>query len=86
MHHDIPSSGHQGVARTKAKVKEKFFWVRLARDVEKYVLTCNVCNKNKKSKRYGRVPLTELQAGAPIESIHIDFLGPLSKTVNVNEH
>lgn len=24
-HHDIPSSGHQGIARTKAKLREKFF-------------------------------------------------------------
>jgi hypothetical protein len=33
-HDDIPSAGHQGVARSKAKLKEKLFWVRLSRDVE----------------------------------------------------
>ncbi|XP_045167543.2 uncharacterized protein LOC123530833 [Mercenaria mercenaria] len=85
-HHDIPSSGHQGVARTKAKLKEKFFWVRLSKDVEAYVLSCNVCNRNKKTKRYGRVPLTEFQAGAPMERVHIDFMGPLPKTTHGNEH
>ncbi|KAH3821790.1 hypothetical protein DPMN_123558 [Dreissena polymorpha] len=25
LHHDIPSFGHQGVARTKAMLKEKFY-------------------------------------------------------------
>ena len=69
-HHNIPSSGHQEVARTKAKLKEKFFWVRLSRDTETFVLTCPVCNKNKKNKHYGRVPLTMYQAGAPMESAH----------------
>ena len=85
-HHDIPSSGHQGIARTKAKLKEKFFWVRLSRDVEAYVLSCNVCDKNKKNKRYGKVPLTQFQAGAPMERVHIDFIGPLPKTEHGNEH
>jgi len=38
-HHDIPSAAHQGVTRTKAKLKEKFIWFHLPRDVAKYVLT-----------------------------------------------
>ena len=25
LHHDIPSAAHQGVSRTKAKLREKFF-------------------------------------------------------------
>ena len=85
-HHDIPSAGHQGVDRTKAKLKEKFFWVRLSRDVTSYVLTCSVCSLNKKNKRYGKVPMTEYQAGAPMERVHIDFIGPLPKTERGNEH
>ena len=79
-HHDIPSAAHQGIARTKAKLREKFFWVHLSResDVESYVLSCSACTQNKKNKRYGKVPLTEYQAGAPMERVHIDFIGPLS--------
>ena len=86
LHHDIPSAGHQGIARTKFKLKEKFFWVNLSKDVESYVLTCSICNKNKKNKVYGKVPLTEFQAGVPMERVHIDFLGPLPKTAKGNEH
>jgi len=85
-HHDLPSAGHQGVARTKAKIQEKFFWRHISKDVERYVLTCDVCNRNKKSKCYGKAPLTEYQAGAPMERVHIDFLGPLPRTSNGNEH
>lgn len=85
-HHDIPSAGHQGVARTKAKLKEKFFWVRLSKDIQSYVLSCSVCSLNKKNKCYGKVPLTEYQAGAPMERVHIDFIGPLPKTERGNEH
>ena len=86
LHHDIPSSGHQGIARTKAKLREKFFWYYLSGDVESYVLSCDVCSRNKKNKSYGRVPMTEYQAGVPMERVHIDFLGPLPKTANGHEH
>ena len=86
LHHDIPSAAHQGIARTKAKLKEKFFWVRLSRDVESYVSSCSTCSQNKKNKCYGKAPLTEYQAGAPMERVHIDFIGPLPRTERGNEH
>ena len=85
-HHDILSAAHQGIARTKAKLKEKFFWVRLSHDVESYVLSCSACSQNKKNKCYGKVPLTKYQAGAPMERAHINFIGPLPKTERGNEH
>ena len=85
-HHDIPSAAHQGIARTKAKLKEKCFWVRLSRDVESYALSCSACSQNKKHKCYGKVPLTKYQASAPMERVHIDFIGPLPKTERGNEH
>ena len=49
-------------------------------NVESYVLLCSVCNQNNKNKCYGKVPLTEYQTGAPMERVHIDFIGPLPKT------
>jgi transposase InsO family protein len=84
--HDLPSSGHQGIARTKATVKEKFFWHGMVQSITNYVTSCDVCNKNKKRNRYGRCPLTEYQAGAPMERVHIDFMGPLPRTPRGNEH
>ena len=86
LHHDIPSAAHQGIARTKAKLKEKFFWVQLSRDMESYVSSCSTCSQNKKNKCYGKAPLTEYQAGAPMERVHIDFIGPLPRTERGNEH
>lgn len=45
--HDIPSSGHQGVQRTKAKAREMFYWWKMGTDIKTYVLTCDVCSRNK---------------------------------------
>lgn len=47
LNHDLPSAGHQGVARTTERVKEKFAWYRISRDVANYVASCEVCNRNK---------------------------------------
>lgn len=84
--HDLPSAGHQGIARTKGRVKEKFMWHGLGKYVTNYVIGCDVCNRHKKSNRQGRCPLTEYQAGAPMERVHLDFLGPLPKTPRGNEN
>jgi hypothetical protein len=84
--HDLPTSGHQGVARTKARAKEKCFWYGLGQDVATYGTTCAVGSRNKKNNRYGRCLLTEYQAGAPLERVHMDVLGPLPRTAIGNEY
>ena len=86
LSHDIPSAEHQGVARTKARMKEKFYWYGMVKDIANYVTTCEICNRNKKHDRYGKTPMIEYQAGAPMERVHIDFLGPLPKPPRGNEN
>ncbi len=58
----------------------------MGRDISEYVTTCSVCNQNKKSSKYGHVGLKHYQAGAPMERVHIYFMGPLPKTPRGNEH
>ena len=37
--HDIPSSGHLGVQRTKLRATENFYWWRIGDSVWSYVFT-----------------------------------------------
>ena len=46
--HANPSSGHQGVQRTKLRVREYFYWWRMGDSVRSYVLTCDTCCRNKR--------------------------------------
>ncbi len=55
-------------------------------DVEMYVMSCPVCSLNKKPARSARYNLTQYHAGAPLERVHMDLLGPLPKTKKGNEH
>ena len=83
-YHDSPSAAHQGVARTKSRIRERLYWHGLSRDVRDYVATCEVCARCKKTQRQGRAPLSEYHAGAPMERLHVDFLGPLPRTKKGN--
>ena len=78
--HDVPSGGHQGIIRTRGKVREKFFWYGMTKDIRHHISTCGVCSLNKKAHRHARGELHLFHAGSPMERVHLDFLGPLPRT------
>ncbi len=84
--HDPPDMGHQGVDRTKARLRERYYWYGMSKSVGQYVQSCSVCNQNKKPNRKARFPLMSFQAGLPMERVHLDFLGPLPRTAQGNEY
>ena len=84
--HDLPAAGHPGRDRTKSYIRAKYFWYKMGQDVAEYVRTCQACNQNKKTTRYGKSPMRNYHAGAPMERVHLDFLGPLPKSSRGNEH
>ena len=56
--YNITAAAHQGIERTKVRVKEHLFWYSITRDVRHYVISCMLCNKNKKPNRYAKTPIT----------------------------
>jgi transposase InsO family protein len=84
--HDVPSAGHQGEERTLQRVKSRYFWHGMTRDVKRYVESCGSCNRCKKPNRKAKWEMTKYHAGAPLERVHLDFLGPLPKTPRGNEY
>lgn len=84
LNHDLPMTGHQGIDRTRARIKEKFYWYKMNETIKAYVQACAVCNKNKKPTRKAKCPLSQYHAGVPLERVHIDFMGPLPETLEGN--
>ena len=78
--HDVPSAGHQGVARSKERLLQNFYWWHMSCDITDYVRTCDACNRNKKSSLPHREPYKVYRAGSPMERVHLDFLGLLITT------
>ena len=55
-------------------------------DVERHVAACKTCNQHKKPNHRNKHRLIQYNSGIPMESVHIDFMGTLSKTKQGNPH
>ena len=60
--HDRRVAGHMGMDKTMELVDRNFYWPEMAKDIEDYVLSCEVCQKNKASRhmRHGALHPLEL--------------------------
>jgi hypothetical protein len=83
--YDVPASGHQGIGRTKARPRERFF-LYVMKEAAGFVSTCGPCIRNKHPQRHARAEMIKYHAEAPMGKIHLDFLGPLPKTRDGNEY
>lgn len=84
--HDNILAGHMGIAKTKERVKRGCYWYKVNEYCEQYVRSCSVCNQNKKAQQKKKAPMKLYHAGAPMEKIHIDILGPLKTTKTGNKY
>jgi hypothetical protein len=46
-YHELPFTAHQGIARTIAAFKRKYWWESLSEDVRNYINACEACAKRK---------------------------------------
>lgn len=79
--HDAPLSGHLGIKKTIARVREKYFWPFLVKEVTKYVKDCERCKCTKFPTQISK-PLMGKPKSAdyPWEMISMDFIGPLVRS------
>ncbi|KAL5018859.1 hypothetical protein ScPMuIL_004581, partial [Solemya velum] len=78
--HDSPTGGHLGIKKTLCKVRQRFFWHGLRKDVENWCRKCDTCAARKMPLRRAKAPMKQYNVGAPLERIAIDIMGPLPKS------
>ena len=71
--HDVPSAGHQGIAKTLRRVQQEAYWVGMAKDVQLYCTNCTVCQKTRPPLP-PQVPLVNTPIGKPWQMLAIDIL------------
>lgn len=83
--HDSPIGGHQGISRTYKRIKTRYTWKNMIRDITTYIKKCPKCQKNK----YGintKVPMAITTTSfTPFDKIFLDIVGPLPVTDNNNK-
>ena len=52
LFHDLPSTGHPGIANTWTLISRDYWWPNMPQDVEEYVKGCTTCQANKVNKIY----------------------------------
>ena len=79
-YHDDPASGgHDGFLRTYLKIKDRFQWPNMRKEVEEYVKSCHECQVKKfKYRPKHSFMVLPPHAKVPYESIHLDY-GELKK-------
>ena len=79
--HDSILAGHQGVKKTKERIKRSFFWCKMNKDIEFYIRSCKQCQLTSRKLKQDRIPLKPIPVcSTPHEELVIDFIGPMEKT------
>ena len=84
--HNKETAGHLGVDKTLERVKSRFFWINLSRDVKKFVGECHGCQKVKPPKAYSKPKLMPLAPTRTLVLITMDMAGPLPTTKRGNKY
>ena len=84
--HDTRTWGHFGRDKTIERLKQPFYWYGMARDAKNYVESCGICRRNKKPSKTPRQELGDYQAGARLERVHLDLLGPFQESNQGNKY
>ncbi|KMQ82395.1 reverse ribonuclease integrase, partial [Lasius niger] len=79
-YHDAPTAGHLGIAKTIARLAERFYWPGMFREIANYVRTCQNCQAHKvdQTAPAGALHATDIQR--PWEHVTVDLVGPLPRS------
>ena len=67
LHRSI-SGGHKGIAATKHKIRERYWWPGLTRTIEEVIRRCFMCQKLKPVRQLTKGPLFPINCGYPMQT------------------
>lgn len=84
--HDEPTAGHLGFAKTYDRIRKRFYWPGMYRNVVRYVMHCRDCQRRKSvpQRPPGRL-ISIPPAAEPFHRIGIDLLGRFPKSTHGNK-
>lgn len=78
--HEHAWAGHQGPAKTLARILDRFFWPTVHPAVKAFCRSCPICQKMS-TRTPPRAPMEPLPImDQPFQRIAMDFVGPLPRT------
>jgi len=85
--HATVLGGHKGVTKTINRIKYRYHWPRMKRDVQEYIKRCKECQLKKLVRLKTRQPMviTDTPETA-FEKVSMDIMGPLPTTKNESKY
>lgn len=85
-HNDPLYGGHLGIKKMYSKIRSKYYWKNMLKDITNYVINSEKCNVSK-HRTHTKVPM--IITGTPqkpFDVMIIDTIGPLPKSENGNAY
>ena len=76
LHADRIGGGHYGIQKTLDKVRDKYYWYSVTRDIDIWGKACLSCQRVKNPVQHHRAPLHPIPVGFPNERLHMDIVDP----------
>jgi transposase InsO family protein len=82
IYHDTPANGaHFGRDKTIRKIRDRYYWDSMNRDISNYVRSCFLCSQNNPMRRKTPGHLKPIAPPAGVwELLAMDFHGPITPT------
>ena len=85
-HHNINISEHLGIDKTYDNITRHFYWPKMSKDVKRYILSCDTCQRNKGNNQQPAGLLQPLETPQQRwEQIAMDFIVQLPLTRQGND-
>ena len=82
--HYSETGGHLGIDKTLDKIKARFYWIGMAKDVKRYVNERHFCQATKAPKSNPVVLLQTILPSKIMNKVTMDLIGPLKGTARGN--
>jgi hypothetical protein len=76
--HDMPMAGHMGKKKTLDRIWTNFYWPGMSAHVNRYVQSCERCQKVTPKGKVPKVPLERVpMESQPFDKVAVDLIGPI---------
>lgn len=84
--HDNVTAGHLGVHKTYDRLRKRYFWHGMFKDIEHWCKSCIDCAMRKNPKTRAKAPLLPIPVEGAFDRVAVDCLGPFPPSHSGNRY
>ena len=84
--HDDTTAAHLGATKTYEKVRLRYYWHGIFKDIEHWCRSCIDCAMKKVPRNHHRAPLMPIPVEGAFDRVVMDILGPFPTTHDGNKY